>query len=304
MAGGNSMDREEFGELIAALREELGWTQAQLAERAGVDTPTVSNVERGNKKHFSADLLSDLAGALNLTRAERKQFFLAASGLDGKEMMRPSNGYSLDQTYDSAQQLEKLIQLVARLRVPCFLVDVYHDVLAANAIIAELFRLPVEGVEELRKIPGGLTVIRLIHGENRLLVATAGEQWESFAINNMRVFRENSLRYRARPYFKYLMKEFRDPKKYPSFQRYWRLASTLGDESESLINEYAYAHPEHGGLNYHVYSSLDTTPHGELYLYQLVPTDEHTTEVFEDLARRSGTRAHRLAPWPEKIMAA
>jgi transcriptional regulator with XRE-family HTH domain len=42
LPGGNSMDREEFGELIAALREELGWTQAQLAERAGVDTPTTA----------------------------------------------------------------------------------------------------------------------------------------------------------------------------------------------------------------------------------------------------------------------
>jgi transcriptional regulator with XRE-family HTH domain len=298
------MDREDFGELIAALREELGWTQAQLAERAGVDSPTISSIERGTKKHFDPALLSDLAGALNLTRAERRQFFLAASGLDEKQMMRPSNGYSPDQTYDSARQLAQLVQVVARLRIPCFLVDVYHDVVAANALIVELFRLPVEGVEELRKIPGGLTVIRLIHGQERRLFATAGEQWEAFAINNMRVFRENSLRYRARPYFKYLMREFRDPKKYPSFQRYWRLASTLGEEAESRINEYLYTHPEHGGLSYHVYSSLDTTPHGELYLYQLVPTDEHTTEVFEDLAHRFGTRAHRMAPWPEKIMVA
>ena len=77
---------------------------------------------------------------------------------------------------------------------------------------------------------------------------------------------------------------------------------TLGEDEEPKVNEYAYTHPEYESLSYHIFSSLDTTPHGELYLYQLVPTNERTTEVFEDLARRSGTRAHRLAPWPEKLM--
>jgi hypothetical protein len=68
------------------------------------------------------------------------------------------------------------------------------------------------------------------------------------------------------------------------------------------VDEFTYTHPEHGRLSYHVFSSLDTTAHGELYLYQLVPTDEPTTDVFEGLARSLGQRAYRLAPWPEKIM--
>ena len=296
------MGREEFGELIAALREELGCTQAQLAERADVDGPTISSIERGVKKHFGPNLLTALAKSLDLTPAERQQFFLAASGLDEKEMMRPTDGYSPDQSHDSAQQLEKLVQVVARLRIPCFLVDVYQDIIAANIFVTELFRFPVANIAEILKVPGGANAMWLIHGEGRFLQATASSPWEAFAIHNMRAFRESSLPYRARPYFKYLMKEFRNPKKYPSFQRYWRLASTLGEDEESGGNEYTYTHPEHGSLAYHVFASLSTTSHGELYLYQLVPIDEHTTVVFERLARRFGPRAFRMAPWPDKTM--
>jgi transcriptional regulator with XRE-family HTH domain len=296
------MDREEFGELIASLREELGWTQAQLAERVDADNATISNMERGAKKHFDPDLLHSLANAFGLTRAERQQFFLAASGLDEKKMMRPVDGYSPERSYDAAEQLEGLIHLVGRMRIPCFLVDVYQEIIAANAIIMELLKFPVDKVEELRKIPGGLTAVWLVHGEGGPVQATASEQWETFAINNLRVFRESSLRYRARPYFKYLMQAFRDPAKYPTFDRYWRLLSTLEEDEEAGANQYAYTHPDHGRLAYHVFSSLNTTPYGELYVYQLMPTDEHTTDTFEDLARRPGTRAYRMAPWPEKIM--
>ena len=37
-----------LGANIAARRKELGWTQAELAERIGVDTETVSRFERGS----------------------------------------------------------------------------------------------------------------------------------------------------------------------------------------------------------------------------------------------------------------
>lgn len=296
------MNRVEFGELIATLREDLGWTQAELAELLELNVSTISNIERGTKRHLDPQLLFNLAQALQLTHGERQQLYLAASALDEVKMMRPTNGYSPDQVIGPSQKLEQLLQIAARLRIPCFLVDVYQEVVAANAIIAELFKFRAERVDELRKIPGALTVLWLIQSEGQLVGPAVTERWEAFAINNMRLFRESSLRYRARPYFKYLMKEFRNPTKYPGFQRYWRLASTLGPDEESRLNEYTYSHPEYGRLSYHVFSSLSATRHGELYLYQLVPTDEHTTDVFEALARDSGDHVIRMAPWPDKPM--
>jgi transcriptional regulator with XRE-family HTH domain len=54
---------------IAAQRRALGLTQAQLAERIGVDTETVSRFERG--KHLpSLTTLERLAGVLLCTMAD------------------------------------------------------------------------------------------------------------------------------------------------------------------------------------------------------------------------------------------
>lgn len=40
----------EFADKVRALSARRGWTQAQLASRAGVSVPTVANLERGNAR--------------------------------------------------------------------------------------------------------------------------------------------------------------------------------------------------------------------------------------------------------------
>jgi transcriptional regulator with XRE-family HTH domain len=296
------VNRAEFGQLIAALREDLGWTQAYLAEQVNVEPSKLSNLERGAKKHCEPELLFPLAQALRLTRGERRQLYLAASGLDAEQMMRPVQGYSPARASDPERWLEQGVQLVARLRIPCFLMDVYQDVIAGNAILMDLFNFPVDTIEELRRIPGGLNALWLVHGAGRALEATAQEMWEAFAINNVRVFRENSLRYRTRPYFQYLLKEFRNPGKYPAFERHWRLAASLEADMSAGASGYAYTHPVYGPLAYYALASMTTTRYGELFLYQFVPTDEPTTLLFEDLARKVGPHAYRMASWPDKAM--
>ena len=58
-----------FSRNVAARRNALGITQAQLAERVGVDTETVSRFERG--KHLpSLKTLERLAGELTTTIAD------------------------------------------------------------------------------------------------------------------------------------------------------------------------------------------------------------------------------------------
>ena len=41
------MDRQRFGRSVRALRQRLGWRQADLAARCGLSQPTISRVERG-----------------------------------------------------------------------------------------------------------------------------------------------------------------------------------------------------------------------------------------------------------------
>jgi len=91
------MRRKEFGELVAALRQDLGWTQFQLAEYANVDVAVISQTERGVKKFFEPQLLFQLGNVFQLTTMERREFLLAASGLDQREMVRqPSAAMATD----------------------------------------------------------------------------------------------------------------------------------------------------------------------------------------------------------------
>lgn len=58
--------RFELAEAIRARREELGWSQRQLAERAGMTQPGVARFEAGGTTP-TLPLLERLADALGLT---------------------------------------------------------------------------------------------------------------------------------------------------------------------------------------------------------------------------------------------
>ena len=58
--------RYELGEAVRLRREELGWSQRQLAERAGMSQPSVARFEAGGTNP-TLPLLERLANALGLT---------------------------------------------------------------------------------------------------------------------------------------------------------------------------------------------------------------------------------------------
>ena len=133
------MERKEFGELVAALRQDLGWTQFELAEYSDVDEAVISQIERGVKRHFEPQLLFQLMKAFQLTTLERREFLLAASGLDQQQMVRqPSAAMSTD-VFNVQIVLDKMIELTKQVRLPACLADVYGDVIAANHMILSFF---------------------------------------------------------------------------------------------------------------------------------------------------------------------
>ena len=112
------MNRRQFGELVAALRQDLGWTQFELAEFADLDNAVISQIERGVKRHFEPNLLFQLANAFQLTTLERREFLLAASGLEQKQIVRqPGAGMSTD-VFNVRRALEKMIELTGQVRLP------------------------------------------------------------------------------------------------------------------------------------------------------------------------------------------
>jgi transcriptional regulator with XRE-family HTH domain len=137
------MNRKEFGELVAALRQDLGWTQFQLAEYSNVDDAVISQIERGVKKYFEPQLLFQLANAFQLTTLERQEFVLAASGLDEKEIVRQPSANVATDVFDAKKILDRMVALTEAIRLPAFLSDVYGDVVAANRImLAIIFIVP------------------------------------------------------------------------------------------------------------------------------------------------------------------
>ena len=294
------MKRKEFGELVAALRQDVGWTQFQLAEHAELDWAVISQIERGVKKYFEPRLLFQLANAFQFTTLERHEFLLAASGLDQKEMVRQPSAATLTDAFDVRKTLEKMVQLTGQVRLPAFLWDVYGDIVAANNIITSLFRVPPEYVAMADQIPGGYNMCRFSFGRDLLARSQVMENWDQFALNAMRAFRENSLRYRAQPYFKYLMKLFRDQNEYPLFDRFWKLVSSVEQDKEVNTDQYAYHHREFGDIKYISSSFASITSFGELFLVHYLPLDERTSQIFEQLAQSAGQGVTTVAPWPEK----
>jgi transcriptional regulator with XRE-family HTH domain len=294
------MNRKDFGQLVATLRQDLDWTQFKLAEYAEVDEAVISQIERGVKKFFEPELLFCLANALQLTTLERREFFLAASGLDQKQIVRqPSMAMATD-VFNVRRILDKLIELTGQVRLPSFLADVYGDAIAANRIILSFFKVPPIVLETAPHIPGGYNTIRVNFGKESVIRDRIIDNWDGYALNSMRSFRERSLRYRAQPYFKYLMSVFRNPVEYPLFDRFWKMVSSTEQDKEIDTDYFDFQHDEYGRVKYSASSTANITSYGELFLIQYLPLDEHTSQIFETIAKEMGQAAIRIAPWPVK----
>lgn len=294
------MNRKDFGQLLATLRQDLDWRQSQLAEYADVDDAVISQIERGVKKFFEPELLFSLANALQLTTLERREFFLAASGLDQQQIVRqPSMAMATD-VFNVRKILDKLIELTGRVRLPAFLSDVYGDVIAANQIIFSFFKVPSIILETAPQLPGGYNTVRVNFGKESVLRNRIVNNWDAFALNSMRTFREHSLRYRAQPYFKYLMSAFRNPVEYPLFDRFWKMVSSTEQDKEISTDTFDFQHDQFGQVRYTASDTVTITSFGELFLIHYLPLDEHTTRIFEEIAKEVGQAVVRVAPWPQK----
>jgi len=296
------VNRKEFGELVAALRQDMGWTQFELAEYSEIDHAVISQIERGVKKFFEPELLFYLANAFQLTSLERREFIFASSGLDEKQVVRqPSNAMATD-GFNPRKILERMISLTGQIRLPAFLCDVYSDVLAANNVMLALYDVPLSMVENAANTPGGYNTTRLNFGRELLGRTQVIENWDEYALNTMRAFRENTLRYRAWPYFKYLMNSFRNPVDYPFFDRYWKLVSSMEQDKEVNIDHFSYVHNKFGRLNYITSTTIAITSFGNLFLVHNLPLDQQTEDVFNRLKSQAGVGVVPFAPWPEKHM--
>ncbi len=51
---------------IRTIRLEKGWTQQELADKSGVPQPTISQIEKGNRKYPTHETIKKIARALGV----------------------------------------------------------------------------------------------------------------------------------------------------------------------------------------------------------------------------------------------
>ncbi len=65
--------KKKLGARIQEIRKSKGITQERLAEKIGLDTPNLSNIERG-KRFMSAETLEKIVDALGVTEKDLFDF--------------------------------------------------------------------------------------------------------------------------------------------------------------------------------------------------------------------------------------
>ena len=294
------MDRNQFGKLIAALRREQRdesdheYTQAKLAELVGVSEQIIGKIERGEKVTYEADLLINLAKAFRLSSRERKEFFLAAVGLEEKDIPRPTN--------TPQQILASLVSVLETVALPALIIDDYDDVVAINPIALALFDFTEDLQKEAPRLVGGYNIMRVVFSKKSpYRDALAKEQRERYITQNLQFFKTITLPHRASPYFNYLMKGFRKDKEMSMFNAYYTERASSDDEDFYIEDEVlSLNHERLGQLRCYSPSTTALTPAGNLYLLTYIPADLPTLRVFSQLAEVYGAGVVRMASWPQK----
>ncbi|MCB0176004.1 MAG: helix-turn-helix domain-containing protein, partial [Anaerolineae bacterium] len=207
------MNRKAFGKLIAALRkehfdqEDNRLTQAMLAERAQKLDPLsplneiiIGKIERGERAILDDQTLLSLADTLELSMGERREFYLAATGLDDEQ---------IHATKKTAEEiLATVIQMLTDIQLPALLLDPYLDVIAINDILLNLYQTSQIDLYSRMDQPAGFNLLGFIFSADfepqRQLLGQ--QQWRNFAVGNVIYFRRTTLRYRTTKYFTALIK--------------------------------------------------------------------------------------------------
>jgi transcriptional regulator with XRE-family HTH domain len=277
------MDRFEFGTLVASLREDMRWTQMELAEKSGVDISVISNIERGERRTLLKDnILVKLADGFRLTSMEKMEFLFAASGVTEIEKVRNETSPTKAQ-FNAGTFIEETGRQIARIALPAFITDAFCDILAVNQCV-------IGGYNEMSYV---------FQSDSNFPDIIGNDSLERLALINVRYFRRRTLRVRCKPYFRILLNELLNNKKYPAFERCWRriLFEDIDDFSLPIHRspETVYAHS---------FVSTETlfalTPFGELYLHQLVPLNRKTAERMAKISKKVGEGYELLAAFPDK----
>jgi transcriptional regulator with XRE-family HTH domain len=293
------MNHQEFGALVKSLRDDIRWSQAELAERCEVRQPLIDRIERGEYRSLlDDDVLVKLATGLQLTSLERREFLIAASGISEMEMMRPEIGGKSIQ-FDIKSYLSDVGSYISRITLPVFVTDSFCDILLANRCAVAFYEPPEALMAQAGKAVGSYNQVHYVFHRDSNFRELSGEwDWDRLAMVNVRHFRRRTLRFRSKSYYSALIKQLMNTRNYPYFERYWRKVVFEIQDDYSLpvvkpkdASETAFVETE---------SLLALTPYGDLYMHQLLPLNKSTERRFRSLLQKVGSGYQAFAPMPDQ----
>ena len=111
-----SIDRvgHQLGPLLKQLRSTARLTQEELAERSGISSRTISDLERGLRSHVYPHTARQLSAALGLEEGPRRRFEAVAAGRTGVEPEVPSGTLAIPPTplLGRADEVAKIVALL------------------------------------------------------------------------------------------------------------------------------------------------------------------------------------------------
>lgn len=285
------MNRKIFGALVSELRAELGISQEDLAELLDKHVNTVQNLEGGKHRYVpDVNILLGLAEALKLTTMERREFFFAALGLGMEQVVR--------HPYKDVSDLNELLENVKTLQTPAFINDCYGNIVAANQSVIQFLHVTPEFIAKAYDLEAGYNVMNIIFSEESGYGSLVGDKWNESMLRNMLFFRRITFRYRHEKGLQKIIKALRTNK---NFENFWKSTAGITDDTDSDYELYEYLHPAlNNPVKYLSTISTVITGDGELYLINYVPTDKHTTTMFQKIVDDVGTEWVRFAPWPRQ----
>jgi transcriptional regulator with XRE-family HTH domain len=293
------MNRFEFGILVASLREDMRWTQLELAEKSGMDVSVISNIERGARRTLLKDnMLLKLADGLQLTTMERQEFFFAASGMSENDAVRKEN-HRAKIHFDPDVFLKEQGGYIGHIAAPVLVTDAFCDILLANYCALEYYNTPTALLQGTNDRVGKHNMMRYVfHADSTFQDGYKEDEWELQALINLRYFRRRTMRVRSKLYFSTLLKELLNNKSYPSFERYWR--KMLFESFDYYAAPIEKPDPDNPKAVVGLESQLAVTPYGELFMQHLLPMNKKTSNQFEKIMAKVGEGYVQFAPFPDK----
>ncbi len=225
----NRSQPADFGFPSGNRRRTAGLRREEMAQIVGISTTWYTWIEQGREVNISAEALDRLAANLRLTRSERAYLFEIADRRDPKGSQSEN---------DDVPPL--LVDLLADVRVPAYLMGRYWDLIGWNEAAAELFT----GWLDKRRneddpTPNMLRFVFLTPGTRQFLV-----DWEARARRITAEFRADCRNSLEEPALIRLVEELTAAS--PDFARFWKQHDVL----ERQGGERRFLHPARGDITY------------------------------------------------------